>query len=223
MGACATKPTVLKEGETPEPAMEEAVVTTGGDVQVEDKVVAVDEEEKKVVFEKDISDAGGDKVEETEIVDDNKRRSLSNLFKEAMPWLLKLAGWRVSLRNLGFKAKNLVESEKDTSAIVSRIKANNSDRKFYATQNEKGKEPTESDDAPAEQEKPETSESDKPTEPEVPKEEPSAVKEAPPAPAPPAAEAAEPKTSETLEEKKPVQTETKTTETAGEKKPEETR
>ncbi|KAJ6697467.1 hypothetical protein OIU85_003803, partial [Salix viminalis] len=82
MGACATKPTVWKEGETPEPAMEEAVVTTGVDVQVEDKVVAVDEEEKKVVFEKDISDAGGDKVEETEIVDDNKRRSLSNLFKE---------------------------------------------------------------------------------------------------------------------------------------------
>ena len=91
--------------------------------------------------------------------------------------------------------------------------------KFYATQNEKGKEPTESDDAPAEQEKPETSESNKPTEPEVPKEEPSAVKEAAPAPAPPA----EPKTSETLEEKKPVQTETKTTETAGEKEPEETR
>ncbi|KAB5511944.1 hypothetical protein DKX38_028972 [Salix brachista] len=171
MGACATKPTVLKEGETPEPAMEEAVVTTGGDVQVEDKVVAVDEEEKKVVFEKDISDAGGDKVEETEIVDDNKRRSLSNLFKE----------------------------------------------------NEKGKEPTESDDAPAEQVKPET---EKPTEPEVPKEEPSAVKEAPPAPAPPAppaAEAAEPKTSETLEDKKPAQSETKTTETAGEKEPEETR
>ncbi|KAJ6744411.1 hypothetical protein OIU79_030689 [Salix purpurea] len=173
MGACATKPKALKEGETPEPAMEEVVVTTGGDVQVEDKVVAVDEEDKKVVFEKDISDAGGDKVEETEIVDDNKRRSLSNLFKE----------------------------------------------------NEKGKEPTESDDAPAEQEKPETSETNKPTEPEVPKEEPSAVKEAPPAPAPapPAAEAAEPKTSETLEEKKPVQTETKTTETAGEKEPEETR
>ncbi|KAJ6761504.1 hypothetical protein OIU74_024203 [Salix koriyanagi] len=166
MGACATKPKALKEGETPEPAMEEVVVTTGGDVQVEDKAVAVDEEEKKVVFEKDISDAGGDKVEETEIVDDNKRRSLSNLFKE----------------------------------------------------NEKGKEPTESDDAPAEQEKPETSESNKPTEPEVPKEEPSAVKEAPPAPAPAAAEAAEPKTSETLEEKKPVQTETKTTETAGEKR-----
>ncbi|KAJ6296972.1 hypothetical protein OIU78_022654 [Salix suchowensis] len=173
MGACATKPKALKEGETPEPAMEEVVVTTGGDVQVEDKAVAVDEEEKKVVFEKDISDAGGDKVEETEIVDDNKRRSLSNLFKE----------------------------------------------------NEKGKEPTESDDAPAEQEKPETSESNKPTEPEVPKEEPPAVKEAPPAPAPApaAAEAAEPKTSETLEEKKPVQTETKTTETAGEKEPEETR
>ncbi|KAG5224060.1 neurofilament heavy polypeptide [Salix suchowensis] len=171
MGACATKPKALKEGETPEPAMEEVVVTTGGDVQVEDKAVAVDEEEKKVVFEKDISDAGGDKVEETEIVDDNKRRSLSNLFKE----------------------------------------------------NEKGKEPTESDDAPAEQEKPETSETKKPTEPEVPKEEPSAVKEEPPAPAPPAAEEAEPKTSETLEEKKPVQTETKTTETSGEKEPEETR
>jgi hypothetical protein len=82
MGACATKPEVLKEGETPEPAKEEVVVATGGDVQVEDKVVAVDEEEKKVVFEKDIGDAGGDKVEETEIVDDNKRRSLSNLFKE---------------------------------------------------------------------------------------------------------------------------------------------
>ena len=85
MGACATKPKALKEGETPEPAMEEVVVTTGGDVQVEDKVVAVDEEEKNVVFEKDISDAGGDKVEETtEIVDDNKRRSLSNLFKEVI-------------------------------------------------------------------------------------------------------------------------------------------
>ena len=84
MGACATKPKVLKEGETPEPAMEEVVVTTGGDVQVEDKVVAVDEEDKKVVFEKDISDAGGDKVEESEIVDDNKRRSLSNLFKEVI-------------------------------------------------------------------------------------------------------------------------------------------
>uniref|UniRef100_A0A6N2LWH7 Uncharacterized protein n=1 Tax=Salix viminalis TaxID=40686 RepID=A0A6N2LWH7_SALVM len=171
MGACATKPKSLKEGETPEPAMEEVVVTTGGDVQVEDKAVAVDEEEKKVVFEKDISDAGGEKVEETEIVDDNKRRSLSNLFKE----------------------------------------------------NEKGKEPTESDDEPAEQEKPETSETNKPTEPEEPKEEPSAVKEEPPAPAPPAAEAAEPKTSETLEDKKPVQTETKTAETAGEREPEETR
>ncbi|KAJ6422812.1 hypothetical protein OIU84_027730 [Salix udensis] len=84
MGACATKPKALKEGETPEPAMEEAVATTGGDVQVEDKVVAVDEEDKKVVFEKDFSDAGGDKVEETEIVDDNKRRSLSNLFKEVI-------------------------------------------------------------------------------------------------------------------------------------------
>ena len=84
MGACATKPKALKEGETPEPAMEEVVVTTGGDVQVEDKVVAVDEEDKKVVFEKDISDAGGDKVEESEIVDDNKRRSLSNLFKEVI-------------------------------------------------------------------------------------------------------------------------------------------
>lgn len=176
MGACATKPKVLKEGETPEPAMEEVVVATGGDVQIEDKVVAVDEEEKKVVFEKDIGDAGGDKVEETtEIVDDNKRRSLSNLFKE----------------------------------------------------NEKGKEPKESDEAPAEQE---TSETKKPTEPEVHKEEPSAVKEepvkvetekvtseftpaaatapAPAAPPPPAEAAAEPKTSETLEEKKPVQTET---------------
>ncbi|KAF9660933.1 hypothetical protein SADUNF_Sadunf19G0015200 [Salix dunnii] len=183
MGACATKPKVLKEGETPEPAMEEVVVATGGDVQVEDKVVAVDEEEMKVVFEKDIGDAGGDKVEETtEIVDDNKRRSLSNLFKE----------------------------------------------------NEKGKEPKESDEAPAEQE---TSETKKPTEPEVHKEEPSAVKEEPvkvetekvtsevtPAPAPPPAEAAaEPKTTETLEEKKPEQTETETTETAREKKPEETR
>ncbi|KAL3564802.1 hypothetical protein D5086_032848 [Populus alba] len=84
MGACATKPEVLKEGETPEPAKEEVVVATGDDVQVEDKAVAVDEEEKKVVFEKDIGAAGGDKVEETEIVDDNKRRSLSNLFKESM-------------------------------------------------------------------------------------------------------------------------------------------
>ncbi|XP_061943556.1 flocculation protein FLO11 [Populus nigra] len=127
MGACATKPEVLKEGQTPEPAKEEVVVATGGDVQVEDKVVAVDEEEKKVVFEKDIGDVGGDKVEETEIVDDNKRRSLSNLFKE----------------------------------------------------NEKGKEPKESDKASAEQEKPETSETKKPTEPEVPKEEPSTVKEEP--------------------------------------------
>ncbi|KAB5511975.1 hypothetical protein DKX38_029003 [Salix brachista] len=90
MGACATKPKALKEGETPEPAMEEVVVTTGGGVQVEDKVVAVDEEEKKVVFEKDISDAGGDKVEETEIVDDNKRRSLSNLFKERMSIHMKM-------------------------------------------------------------------------------------------------------------------------------------
>ncbi|KAG5223953.1 neurofilament heavy polypeptide [Salix suchowensis] len=137
--------------------------SSGGGARGSCPSVAVDEEEKKVVFEKVISDAGGDKVEETEIVDDNKRRSLSNLFKE----------------------------------------------------NEKGKEPTESDDAPAEQEKPETSESNKPTEPEVPKEEPPAPPAAPPA--------AEPKTSETLEEKKPVQTETKTTETAGEKKPEETR
>ncbi|XP_011014014.1 PREDICTED: neurofilament heavy polypeptide-like isoform X3 [Populus euphratica] len=190
MGACATKPEVLKEGETPEPAKEEVMVATGGDVQVEDKVVAEDEEEKKVVFEKDIGDAGGDKVEETEIVDDSKRRSLSNLFKE----------------------------------------------------NEKGKEPKESDKAPAEQEKPETSETKKPTEPEVPKEESSTVKEEPVvviepkdvnAPVkvetekvtsevtPPAA-AAEPKTTETLGEKKTVGTETKTTETVGEKKPEKT-
>ncbi|KAF9660930.1 hypothetical protein SADUNF_Sadunf19G0014900 [Salix dunnii] len=87
-----------------------------------------------------------------------------------------------------------------------------------------GKEPTESDEAPTEQVKLETSETEKPTELEVHKEEPSAVKEEPPAAPPtPPPPPAEPKTTETIEEKKPVQTETKTTETVGEKEPEETR
>ncbi|KAB5511968.1 hypothetical protein DKX38_028996 [Salix brachista] len=169
-----------------------------------------------------------------------------------MPWLLKLAGWRVNLRNLGFKARILVESEKDTltwriltkfERIIRfsftapyegdrRLRPESSNLLLCSISNEKGKEPNESDDAPAEQVKPEASETEKPTEPEVHKEEPSAVKEEPPAaaPAPPAAAAAppapppaEPKTTETLEEKKPVQTETKTTETEGEKEPEETR
>ncbi|KAL3611697.1 hypothetical protein D5086_002717 [Populus alba] len=110
MGACATKPKVLKEGETPEPVKEEVVVATGGGDEVVDKGVAVEEEEKKVVnVEKDTGAVGADNKVEAEIVDDSsKRRSLSNLFKE----------------------------------------------------NEAGKEPAESDKAPAEPEKSETSEND---------------------------------------------------------------
>ncbi|KAG5254223.1 enolase-phosphatase [Salix suchowensis] len=84
MGACATKPKVLKEGGAPEPVKEEVVVATGGGGEAVDKGVAVGEEEKKGFnVEKDIGDVGGDNRLEAEIVDDsNKRRSLSNLFKE---------------------------------------------------------------------------------------------------------------------------------------------
>ncbi|KAJ6854609.1 neurofilament heavy polypeptide-like isoform X1 [Populus alba x Populus x berolinensis] len=239
MGACATKPEVLKEGETPEPAKEEVVVATGGDVQVEDKAVAVDEEEKKVVFEKDIGDAGGDKVEETEIVDDNKRRSLSNLFKE------------------NEKGKEPKESDK---APAEQEKPETSETKKPTEPEVPKEEPSTVKEEPVvliepkdvnapvkvetekvtSEVKPETSETKKPTEPEVPEEESSTVKEEPVvviepkdvnAPVKVETEkvtsevtpaAAEPKTTETLGEKKPVGTETKTTETVGEKKPEET-
>jgi hypothetical protein len=91
MGACATKPKVLKEGETPEPVKEEVLVATGGGDEVVDKGVAVEEEEKKVVnVEKDTGDVGADNKVEAEIVDDSsKRRSLSNLFKEVMIFFKK--------------------------------------------------------------------------------------------------------------------------------------
>lgn len=82
MGACATKPKVLKEepGKAPEPVKEEEVAAGA----VPEEVVAVVEEEKKVV-KREIG--VGDMVKE--IVDDDKvddqgskRRSLSHLFKQ---------------------------------------------------------------------------------------------------------------------------------------------
>lgn len=177
MGACATKPKVLKEGGTPEPVKEEVVVATGGGDEVVDKGAAVDEEEEKrgVTVEKDI---GGDYKLETEIAeivdDSNKRRSLSNLFKEN-----EAEKEPTESDKAPAEPEKLETSESSENPTVLAVAKEEPSTAVKEQSVEKPEEPVKQEKVVAEApEKLETSKStNKPSEPAVVKEEPLTVKE----------------------------------------------